>query len=190
MSLEQKKDNPFDPAALRIDPAMGTELGVKKALLHLSVRKPNRQEYFRTHPDPEYRLNLAILELKEEREIYAVIPEIAAAMPGETRAVELRLCINRANSLFLWHVPLPTPDGRENAWHKTAREIAVLAENQWVRMAANMGSGYYDVFIAPPGLSDPIWPEQSLSELLRIAFGGGRLIDDASHPVLKRLRGQ
>lgn len=190
MSQEKKKDNPFDPAALRIDPSMGTELGVKKALLHLSVRKPNRQEYFRTHPDPDYRLNLAILELKEEREIYAVIPEIAAAMPGETRAVELRLCINRANSLFLWHVPLPTPDGRENAWHKTAREIAVLAENQWVRMAANMGSGYYDVFIAPPGLSDPIWPEQSLSELLRIAFGAGRLIDDASHPVLKRLRGQ
>jgi hypothetical protein len=190
MSSELQNNNPFDPASLRIDPSMGGEIGVKKALLHLSVRKPNRQEYFRTHRDPAYRLNLAILELKEEREIYAVLPEIAAAMPGETRAVDLRLCINRSNSLFLWHVPLPTADGRENAWHKTARDIAVLAETQWVRMAANMSAGCYDVFIAPPGLSEPIWPEQSLSDLLRIAFGGGRLIDDANHPVLNRLRGQ
>jgi hypothetical protein len=189
MTEQDNASDPFNPLSLRIDPAIGAELGVKKALLHVPIRKPNRQEYFRTRADAEYRLHMAILELKEEREVYAVLPEVAAALPGETRAVELRLCTNRSEAIFLWPVPLPTADGRENAWHKTAREIAELAEPQWVRMAASMSAGCYDVFIAPSGISEPRWPEESLSTLLRIAFGGGRLIDNINHPVLKRLRG-
>ncbi len=189
MSSDASDNDPFNPLSLRIDPSMGSELGVKKALLHLSVRKPTRQEYFRAHPSTEYRLNIAILELKEDRETYVVVPEIAAAFPGETRAVDLRLCCNRSGTPFLWPVPLPTSDGRENPWHKTSREIATRAETAWVRMAANMGGGYYDVFIAPPGLSEPNWPTDDLPTLLRLAFSGGRLIDNTNHPVLNRLQG-
>ena len=181
--------DPFNPLSLRIDPAMGAALGVKKALVHISVRKPSRQEYFRTHPESDYRMNLAVLELKEEREIYAVVPDIAAAFPGEVRVVELRVCITRTGTRFLWAVPLPTPDGRENAWHKTARDAAGMAETGWVRMAANMGAGCYDVYEAPKGLSEPDWPEDSLSELLRVAFGANRLINTVDHPILNRLRG-
>ena len=181
--------DPFNPLSLRIDPAMGAEIGVKKALLHVPIRKPNRQEYFRTHPEPDYRMNIAILELKEEREIYAVMPDVASALPGETRIVELRLCVTRTGAMYIWAVPLPTPDGRENAWHKTAREAAEIAETKWVRMAANMGAGCYDVFVAPSELSEPTWPEQSFSDLLRIAFNGGRLTSKVDHPVINRLRG-
>ena len=181
--------DPFNPLSLRIDPAMGAALGVKKALVHVSVRKPSRQEYFRTHPDPDYRMIMAILELKEERETYLVAPEIAATFPGEVRVVELRVCITRTGTLFLWAVPLPTPDGRENAWHKTARDAANLAETRWIRVVANMSAGCYDVFEAPPGLSEPDWPEHSLSELLRVGFGANRLINTVDHPILKRLRG-
>lgn len=189
MQRDPKSPDPFDPAALRIDPALGGDLGVKKALLHVPVRKPNRQEFFRTNLNPEYKLQMAILELKEEREIYAVIPTIAAELLGETRSVEMRLCINRTGSVFLWPVPLPTPDGRENAWHQTARKAAENAEASWIRMGANMGAGCYDVVIAPEGLSDPQWPESTLKDLLQIAFGNGRLIDRADHPVIQRLRG-
>ncbi len=190
MTDQGNASDPFNPLSLRINPAMGTELGVKKALLHVPIRKPNRQEYFRSHPDDDNQMNVAVLELKEERETYAVMPDVAAAIPGETRIVQLRLCINRAGSLYIWHVPLPTPDGRENAWHKTAREAAEIAETKWVRMVANLGGGHYEVFVAPMGLSEPIWPEQSFSDLLRIAFGGGRLIDSVDHPVLRRLQGR
>ena len=189
MSQVNSIADPFDPQALRIDPAMGAALGVKKALVHINVRKPNRQEYFRTRPEPDYRMNLAVLELKEEREIYAVMPDVAADFPGDVRVVELRVCITRTGTLFLWPVPLPTPDGRENAWHKTARDAAGMAETSWVRVAANMGAGCYDVFEAPQGLSEPDWPEHSLSELLRVGFGANRLIKTADHPVLNRLRG-
>jgi hypothetical protein len=189
MSNPEKPADPFDPLSLRIDPSMGTELGVQKALLHVPIRKPNRQEYFRARPDAEYRMNVAIIELKEERETYVVAPDVAAALPGETRVVDLRLCVTRTGSMYLWAVPLPPPDGRENAWHKTAREAAEIAETKWVRMAANMGAGCYDVFTAPEALSAPRWPEESFPDLLRVAFGGGRLIDSIEHPVIKRLMG-
>ena len=59
MSDNNKAADPFNPLALRINPAMGTELGVKKALLHVPIRKPNRQEYFRAHPDDDNQMNVA-----------------------------------------------------------------------------------------------------------------------------------
>ena len=190
MTNEQKPIDPFDPLALRIDPASGPDLGVKKALVHVPVQKPNRQHYFRTRIDAEYRMPMAILELKEERETYAVVPNVAAALPGETRIVELRLCLTRKGDLYLWPVPLPAPDGRENAWHKTARAAAELAETKWVRVVANMGAGCYDIRIADPGVPEPVWPDESFAELLRVAFGGGFLIDSINHPVLQRLLGR
>jgi len=181
--------DPFNPLALRIDVANGIELGVKKPIVHVPVRKPNRQEYFRAYLHADYRMPMAILELKEEREVYAVTPAVAMALPGETRSVELRVCISRAGNIFLWPVPLPTSDGRENVWHKTARLAAEHAEKNWVRMIPNMGAGCYDILVAAPGVSDPVWPEAAFSELLRVAFGNGRLIDSIDHPVIQRLRG-
>ena len=183
-------DDPFDPKSLRIDPSSEAGSGVKKVLLHVPVRKPNRQEFFRTHPDSDYRAPVAILELKEEREIYVVAPSLVPELAGEVRLVEIRLCIYRAGVVFLWPVPLPAEDGRRIAWHETAREAAELAETRWVRMSANMGAGCYDVAMAAEGVSEPKWPEQSFQELLRLAFGKGKLIDSFDHPVLKRLRGE
>lgn len=189
-SDDSKKRDPLDPASLRIDPASGNGSGVKKILLHAAVRKAGRQEFFRAHPEPKFKLPMTILELKEEREIYAVLPHLAAELVGDVRQVELRLCITRSGVVFLWPVPLPSDDGRRNAWHETARGAVELSETAWVRMSANMGAGCYDVAQAPDGVSEPNWPDTSLAELLRIAFGKGRLIDSFDHPVLKRLRGE
>jgi hypothetical protein len=190
MSDKSHAPDPFAPESLRIEPATGSGPGVKKVRLHVPVRKPTRQEFFRVHPAPEFRLSMAILELKEERETYAVIPDLAAELLGDVRQVELRLCITRSGVVFLWPVPLPSDDGRRNAWHETARGAVELSETAWVRMSANMGAGCYDVAQAPDGISEPNWPDTSLAELLRIAFGKGLLIDSFDHPVLKRLRGE
>jgi hypothetical protein len=183
-------DDPFDPKSLRIDPSSETGSGVKKVLLHVPVRKPHGQEFFRTHPSADYREKVAILDLKEERETYIVAPRLVQELAGEVRLVDLRLCISRSGVTFLWSVPLPREDGRTNAWHETAREAAELAETCWVRMAANMAAGFYDVAVAPEGLSEPKWPEQSFRELLRLAFGKGKLIDNfADRPAPASLPG-
>ena len=75
--------NPFDPAALRLDQSFADTVGVKKHLMTVPVRKPNRQDFVRVHPDPEYRLTpAAIIEVKEDREVYLVTPNMAQDLPG------------------------------------------------------------------------------------------------------------
>ncbi len=80
-STEQTAPDPFDPASLAISGDMAAELGVKKLLVSVPVRKPNRQEFFRCDPRSDYQINTAVLELKDEREVYLVTPEMRAAIP-------------------------------------------------------------------------------------------------------------
>ena len=78
--------NPFDPQRLALKGAPADAVGVRRALVRVPVRKPNRQEFVQVHRDSEYQMQIAILELKTEAEIYAVLPEVARAIPGETRS--------------------------------------------------------------------------------------------------------
>ena len=68
--IDQAAPDPFDPASLAISGDMAAELGVKKLLVSVPVRKPGRQEFFRVDPRSDYQMNAAVLELKDEREIY------------------------------------------------------------------------------------------------------------------------
>jgi len=107
--------NPFDPASLRLDQSFAEKAGVKKLTTTVPVRKPNRQDFVRVHPDESYRLTpAAIIESKEEREIYIVLPEMAKELPGEFAAATLHTAITRQNVLFIWPIKLPAPDGKYN----------------------------------------------------------------------------
>ena len=113
--------NPFDPAALRLDQSYADTVGVKKLLTTVPVRKPNRQDFVRVHPDPAFRLTpAAIIEVKEDREVYLVTPNMAPALAGEFSTATLYLAINRQGVPILWPVKLPNPDGKHNEWHRSA----------------------------------------------------------------------
>lgn len=64
----------FDPENLRLSQDFAADLGVKKILLTVPVRKPNRQTFIRTHRSSEYRLATSLLELKNENETYLAFP--------------------------------------------------------------------------------------------------------------------
>jgi hypothetical protein len=180
--------DPFDPAALRLDQSFADGIGVKKLLLTIPVRKPGRQDFVRVHPDPAYRLApAATIELKDEREFYLVTPAVAAELPGELTMVTLYTAITRQGVLFFWPVKLP-PEGRTNNWHLSAAVAAEHAMKRWVRIAANMQLGAYEVSEAAANIPEPEWPEQSLQGLLKTAFRD-RLVDRADHPVVLQLRG-
>ncbi len=72
----QGGDIVFDLEKLRLNQNFAAELGVKKRLITVRVRKPQRQEFFRVHPDDTYTLTTGLLELKEERETYLVDPSV------------------------------------------------------------------------------------------------------------------
>jgi hypothetical protein len=178
----------FDLANLRLDQSFVDSAGVKKLLTTVPVRKPNPQDFVRVHRDPEYRAALAIIELKEDREVYLVPSAVARELPGEFVMATVYTAINRQNVVHLWPVRLPASDGRILEWHRSAAEAAELAMQRWVRIKANMSLGAYEMFEAAGTIPDPEWPELSFQELLRIGFRD-RLVDHTDHAVVKRLRG-
>ena len=180
--------DPYDLSNLRLDQSFVESAGVKRLLTSVPVRKPNPQDFIRVHPDPEYRAALVIIELRDDRKTYLVVPSVARDLPGEFVMANVYTAINRQGVVQLWPVRLPAVDGRVLEWHRSAAEAAELAMQKWVRVKANMSLGAYEIFEATSTIPDPEWPEQSFQDLLRIAFRD-RLIDRLVHPVIKRLRG-
>jgi hypothetical protein len=189
-TLTNSTPNPFDNlSAFRLDQSYADTVGVKKLLTTVPVRKPNRQDFVRVHPDPNFRLTpAAIIEVKEDREVYLITPNMAQALPGEFATVTLFTAVNRQGILHLWPVKLPNPEGRHNEWHRSAAEAAERAMEKWVRVTASMSLGAYEIFEASGDLPQPVWPDCSFQEILKIAFRG-RLVDCANHPLVQRLQG-
>ena len=177
----------FDPSSLRLTQDFAS-LGVKKALTTVPVRKANRQDFIRVHREEQYRLQTALLELKEERETYLVDPSLWGELASEIVPKVIFTSINRQGVVSLWPIRLPDETGRLDDWNQSALDAATLAMNEWIRVTANMSLGAYEVFTAPPGIPEPSWPEYSFKQLLNIAFRG-RFIQDLDHPVVRRLRG-
>jgi hypothetical protein len=174
--------------AIRLSPDDAATAGTREVLRHVPVRKPNRTEFVRVHPDADMQLATGVFVDREEREVFFVIPELRAELAGELKPVLLVTTISRQGVVFLWPVPLPDEGGRRNAWAETAREACELAKTTWVRLAPDMSLGAYRIYEAQGQLSGPVWPDKTLPDLLKLGFKD-RIIDSEDHPVVKRLRG-
>ena len=86
--------DPFNPTNLRLSQSFVETAGVKKLLTTIPVRKPSPQDFVRVHPDPAYRENFPIIELKDEREEYIVVAEPGARAGRRVR--HRRLCSQRS----------------------------------------------------------------------------------------------
>jgi hypothetical protein len=179
----------FDLAKLRLSQNYAEQVGVKKLLINVPVQKPNRQWFIRVHPEESWRLATAVFEWKEDRQTYLVDPPIWGELPGDLVPKTLYTAVNRQGGVFLWPIPLPREDGRDNAWSRSAREAAEIATGKWIRVAANMSQGAYDVFEAIGNFPEPEWPNLTFEELVHKAFKG-RYIDSPDHPALRQLRGE
>jgi hypothetical protein len=180
--------DPFDLASLRLNTSFLETSGVKKLLTTVPARRPGPQDFVRVRPEPEYRENFAMIDLKDDREDYLVRPEILPELTGEVVYKTIFTAINRQGVVFLWPVRLPAPDDRKSAWPRSLREAAEMAMEKWLRVKANMSLGAYEITIAPGEMAEPVWPELSFQELVRIAYRD-RMITSLDHPVVKRLRG-
>jgi len=180
--------DPFDIASLRLNPSFLETAGVKKLLTTVPARKPSPQDFIRVHPAPEYRENFAMIDLKDDREDYLVRPEVLQELAGEVVFKTVFTAVNRQGVVFLWPIRLPASDNRKNEWPRSAREAAEMAMTRWVRVKANMSLGAYEITVAESAMADPIWPELSYQELVRIAYRD-RMVTTIDHPVVKRLRG-
>src|SRR5262245_16105916 len=140
-TTETAAPDPLDLKSLALPQNFVESAGVKKLTTTVPVRKPNPQDFIRTHPSPEFRRNLLMVNLKDEREFYVVVPALANALAGETVVRMVVTAITRQGVTFLWPLPLPGPDGKDNPWWRSGREAASLAQDHWIRVKANMSLG-------------------------------------------------
>jgi len=170
--------------ALRIaDPASLS--GDIEHLTYVAVRKPRRDEYFRTCPDPDRSIVTAVWVDEESRETYIVLAGARAAISESARVVSLVLCQNRQGTNFLWPV---STDSRARGWSESARAATVIARQKWIKIRGDLAGGAYTVFEAINQSGEPTWPDMALNELLKLAFRG-RVIDTPDHAVVRRLQG-
>ena len=183
--------DPFDLASLRLSQDFASAVGVKKLVTTIPVKKPSKEWFVRTHPDPAYWLQTAVVELKEDRETYLVAPGLWPGLASDPTFSprELVTAINRQGVLFLWPIRLPGADGKLDDWSRSALDAANEAKSRWVRTTANMSLGAYDLAVASGQVAEPEWPKIAFQEIIKIAFRD-KMISDWNHPVLRRLRGE
>jgi hypothetical protein len=124
--------------ALRLSSDAAAFDGTSEILSHTPVRKPNRHEFFRTRPEPDFWFDTGVFEDKEERETFFVTPKMRDALAGEIKPVLLVPTITRQGVLILWPLKLPTEGQRHNGWMETAREAAELGKTKM----GKTGGGY------------------------------------------------
>lgn len=186
---EPPEQDPFDLKNLRLSQDFSETVGVKKHLITVPVRPPHKQSFIRVHPDESFRLETAVLEVKEERETYLVDRGLWSELSSEIVPVNLYTTITRQAVVFLWSIRLPGPDGRHNPWHRSALEAAQVATKTWIRVVANMYLGAYEVLESTGNVPEPVWPDVSFQDLLKIAFRD-KFIQGLDHPAIRALQGE
>ncbi len=178
-----------DLKSLRLPANYGATLGVKKLLTNVLVGKPKKPQFFRTHASDDMTFPAMILENKESREAYVVVPEVAQEVSELVRPVMLHAAIDRQNNVSLIPVPLPGEDGTRNPWHESLAQAVEHAKLKWIRITANMHAGGYDVYEAEGELTEPEWPAHDIDALVQVAFRG-KIITSLDHPVVQSLLGK
>ena len=175
-----------DFSRFRLSQNFGSASGVRKKLTTVPVRKPNKTQFVRAHS--ENKLDTMLLRYGDnEEDLYLIDPDVMQQVEDLAKPYRLTQAIDRQNNVFIWPLAIPD-DTRPLKWHLSALEAANNAELEWTRMQANMALGAYEIFAAEQHLSDPVWPELSMNELLGIAFKN-KIIDRPDHLVLLQLRG-
>ena len=178
-----------DLKSLRLPANYGATLGVKKLLNKVLVGKLKKHQFFRTHISDEMTFPAMILENKEARESYVVVPEVAQEISELVRPVMLHAAIDRQNNVSLIPVQLPGEDGTRNPWHESLAQAVEHAKLKWLRITANMHAGGYDVYEAEGELPEPEWPAHDIGALVQVAFRG-KIITSLDHPVVQSLLGK
>jgi hypothetical protein len=178
-----------DFESLWLDPALGD--GIVDIHFHkVPVDKP--KEFFRTHPDKDYRRRAEIYAHKPEGAIEEVHYILAPSMHGqipEARPCTLITIIYRDGTPRLWPIKFPKEGERDNEAWTSARAAAKAAINKWIKLVWVRRS--YLTRDALPGYApDPDFSKlPPFTELVKLGFGEHGIIRDTSHPIYRELFG-
>jgi hypothetical protein len=157
-----------------------------KRLGSIEVRKPKRQEWFRSHP--RMFAEISVIRRESTGDFYAVDPELVRELEAETREAYIAAAISYEGALFLWPIIKPKADGSGIQLFENDLLDLSLSRQCWIRRQWASGSKSYKVDQANTD-RPPEWPENSnISDWVTRAFRG-RFIDTPDHQLVRQLRG-
>ena len=179
----------LDPESFKLRQDFDVLLSGKKEIIKVPVTRPHRQQWFCINPSEEWRITVGLVELKEENDVYLVSPGILSDISVEVLPKVLVTCQTREGMNFLWPIKMPSDDGRIDTWNQSALVIVREYADKYIRIIPNRQSGAYEVMTSSLEIPPPVWPKQGFEYLFSRAFKD-RIINDISHPILRRLRGE
>jgi hypothetical protein len=174
---------------LWIDPKLGD--GITSTSFHtVPVGRP--RDFFRTHPNSDYRRRTEVYVHKPEGAIDEQWFIIAPAMRGriqEARPCTLVCVIYRDGSPRLWPISFPRDGERDNNAWISARSAARAAMDRWVKLLWTRQA--YQTREALEGYApDPDWSKlPPFNELVQLAFGETGIIQSEQHFIYRELLG-
>ncbi len=75
-NLSNLRNREPDLEQFRLSQDFEAMIVVRREIVTVPVRKPDRQSFIQIHPDEDWRMPAALLELKEDRDNYVVHPNL------------------------------------------------------------------------------------------------------------------
>ena len=156
-----------------------------KVQTKLEVRTPAKKWWWRAHRDSDFQVpaDLLVIEGGRDEGIYLLEPEVE--FPDEltehVAPVILTRCVTSDGTQFLFKA-----GQSEKSPTSSTRRLISEAREKWIQSGWNGSSKSYDFRYANQLRKEPAWPNQSMDELLDLAFDG-KIIDNSRHEVVCRL---
>lgn len=188
--LEQSgPDDAADIESLWSDSSLGDGI---TDVNYLSVPVGKPKDFFRTHPDKEYRRRTEIYVHKPEGVIdaqhYVIAPEMQGRI-SEARPCTLVCVVDRDGSPRLWPIMHPRDSERDNEAWRTARIAAKNGLTKWVKLVwvkrAYQTREALEGYAPEPDFSKL----PSFNDLVRTALGEHGIIRNTDHPIYRELFG-
>lgn len=165
----------------------------QKILTVVDVKRPDYENHFRVHPDPNYCTDALVLDFKKNGQQYLVYTSIAVELSkySKVHTKRLFLTITQDGKVSIWPIKIQddlNPKEWVDPWNKSGKTAAETAMKSWVRINANQAKKEYELFKATWDL-EPNWPEDSFEDILEIAFKD-RVISSSDHPVVKYFKSE
>ena len=173
--------------ALRTKKAREQSTGVRanKVQTSVPVRTPDKQWFFRAHPDPEMSIPVDVLEVHggEDDGIWFIDPriEFPEELDSYTVPAILTRCITSDGTEFFYLAKQSAKSPKDST-----RRCINEAKKSWIKQSWSSTAKSYQFQYANQMRKEPEWSKFSLDDLLDKAVGD-RLISDPNHVVVKQL---
>lgn len=176
-------------SALRLPDNYTTHIGGETLPLKPVFGKFSKHRFARIHPGKDFMFPCLAVENKELGETYIVTPNMQAYLGTHAVPKVLRLSVDTTGLPKIIAQPIIDKSGRPNTWQTSLIHGIKNAEENWVRLEANMGAAQYNIIISKDDLGDPQWPEQTMDEIVQEVFNNN-IISDENHPYIRQIQGR